>query len=347
MEYPFRNLVFEGGGVKGIAYVGALEELQKRNIVDRIIRVGGTSAGAINAVLLSLGFSLNDMRQIMSSLDFRNFKDASNGIIPNLLRLLNKFGWCKGEFFRSWIGELIAQKTGNPNSTFEDLRGGNKFRELYLIGTNLSTRFAEVFSAQHTPGMSVVDAVRISMSFPLFFAAVRDRRKDVFVDGGMFDNYPIKLFDRVCYLDPETEFTKHARETAYYTTRNERVSDLHQRFIYNKETLGFRLDSGREIAMFWEGAEPQHERIDHFSNYASSLVKALLNVQNSQHLHSDDWHRTVYIDTTGVGTMDFGLSKEKKQKLIEKGSEGVRKYFEWYDQFDPNDPPMNHPEYTD
>jgi len=94
VQYPFRNLVFEGGGVKGIAYVGALEELQKRNIVDRIIRVGGTSAGAINAVLLSLGFSLNDMRQIMSSLDFRNFKDASNGIIPNLLRLLNKFGWC-------------------------------------------------------------------------------------------------------------------------------------------------------------------------------------------------------------------------------------------------------------
>ena len=51
--YRFRNLVFEGGGVKGVAYVGALNELHKRGILDSIERVGGTSAGAINAVLLS------------------------------------------------------------------------------------------------------------------------------------------------------------------------------------------------------------------------------------------------------------------------------------------------------
>ena len=35
-DYPFKNLIFEGGGVKGIAYVGAMEELDKRAIVQNI-----------------------------------------------------------------------------------------------------------------------------------------------------------------------------------------------------------------------------------------------------------------------------------------------------------------------
>ena len=56
MAYHFRNLVFEGGGVKGIAYLGALDVLGSKGILEAIERIGGTSAGAINAVLLGLGF---------------------------------------------------------------------------------------------------------------------------------------------------------------------------------------------------------------------------------------------------------------------------------------------------
>ena len=42
MEYPFRNLVFEGGGVKGIAYVGAMEVLQSLKILQHLKPFGGT-----------------------------------------------------------------------------------------------------------------------------------------------------------------------------------------------------------------------------------------------------------------------------------------------------------------
>lgn len=347
MKYPFKNLVFEGGGVKGIAYVGALEELQKRDIMGSITRIGGTSAGAINVVLLSLGYTLDETYQIMSILDFREFVDASKSWVLNVPRLLRQFGWCKGEFFRSWIEKLIAKKTGASNSTFEDLQRSERFKDLYLIGTNLSTRFAEVFSAEQTPSMSVAEAVRRSMSIPLFFAAVRDRSNDVFVDGGVFDNYPIKVFDRAYYLDPTGETKKHARETKYYATRNERTPDPSRRFVYNKETLGFRLCSGHEIEMFWEGAKPTHENVDGFFDYAVALVQALLNAQNNLHLHSDDWHRTIYVDTMGVKTTDFDLDDAKKRMLIDQGKKGVNRYFEWYDRFDPSDPPKNHPDYVD
>ena len=64
MKYPFKNLIFEGGGVKGVAYVGALEALQERKILNNVKRVGGTSAGAINAVLIALGFTLKEIEEI-------------------------------------------------------------------------------------------------------------------------------------------------------------------------------------------------------------------------------------------------------------------------------------------
>ena len=67
--YPFRNLVFEGGGVKGIAYSGALAVLEERGILPQIRRVGGASAGTINAALLALGYSLGEIRDILAKLE--------------------------------------------------------------------------------------------------------------------------------------------------------------------------------------------------------------------------------------------------------------------------------------
>ena len=196
MDYHFRNLVFEGGGVKGIAYVGALEALQERNILRNVTRVGGASAGAINAVLLSLGYTLEEMNEIMADLDFNNFADAWKPRVIRLMnvpRLLRDFGWCKGDYFRGWIEKLIKGKTGNPHSTFEELQRERRFTDLFLIGTNLSTGFSEVFSAEHAPALPVAEAVRRSMSIPMFFAAVRDKNDAVFVDGGVFDNFNVVL----------------------------------------------------------------------------------------------------------------------------------------------------------
>jgi len=52
----YQNLVFEGGGVKGIAYGGALQELEERDGLASVQRLAGTSAGAITATLLAIGY---------------------------------------------------------------------------------------------------------------------------------------------------------------------------------------------------------------------------------------------------------------------------------------------------
>ncbi len=340
MAYQFSNLIFEGGGVKGIAYVGALEELARRGIADQIVRVGGTSAGAINAVLVGLNYSLDETRTLLWTLDFNKFLDDSWGVVRDSERLITTFGWYKGDFFRDWIGSIIKAKTGNSESTFADieaLRGQRRFRSLFFIGTNLSTHFSEVFSAEHTPRMCVADAVRISMSIPLFFAAKHSPRGDVYVDGGVLDNYPIKLFDREKYLSSATAGVK----TDYYKRVNDGVAGrdrpLSSPYTYNKETLGFRLDTKAEISVFRDQAQPAQRPINDFFDYATALIETILDAQASSHLHSDDWQRTVYIDTLGVKTTQFDLGDDLKAKLVESGRAGVQAYFQWFD----NNPAIN------
>lgn len=342
MAYNFHNLIFEGGGVKGIAYLGAIDVLHRKGIMDRIERVGGTSAGAINAILTGLNFTPEETKDILWPLDFNGFMDDDWGVVRDSQRLIGEYGWYKGDFFRDWIGTLIREKTGNSETTFADieaLKEKKRFKSLYFMGTNLSTRFSEVFSAEHTPRVCIADAVRISMSIPLFFTAKRSPRGDVYVDGGMLDNYPIKLFDREKYLSAEQPFIPE-----YYARINAGIQNLGRpisRYVYNKETLGFRLDSKEEIALFRDHAEPPHEKIDNFFAYAWSLVSTIMEAQQNVHLHSDDWHRTIYIDTLGVKTTEFDLAGEKKKALVESGRKGAEAYFNWFDDASPAEKPVN------
>jgi NTE family protein len=344
MAYHFRNLVFEGGGVKGIAYVGALQVLEEKGILPDIMRVGGTSAGAINAVLVGLDYSPADTLQILNKLNFEKLMDDDFGVIRDVERLLSEFGWYKGDFFRKWIGELIAKKTGNANVTFDQVqqqKAAKGFRDMYFMGTNISTHFAEVFSHEHTPRTCLADAVRISMSIPLFFSSRRSPRGDVYVDGGVLDNYPVKLFDRERYLD-DANIARHGEVTKYYKKHNAGLKrkklDISP-YLYNKETLGFRLDSEREIATFRDQAEPVAEPIDDFFDYTRNLLKTLVDAQANSHLHSDDWQRTIYIDTLGVKTTEFKITDAKKKALVESGRKGTETYFKWYD--DPGSSPAN------
>ena len=333
MAYHFKNLVFEGGGVKGIAYVGALEVLDSEGILNNIERVAGTSAGAMVAVMVALHYSAEEVRQVLWNLDFKEFKDSSRGVLRDTIRLFKEYGWYKGDFFRDQIAKLIEKKTGNGEMTFEQLEETGQYRDLYLVGADLTTGLSKVFSAhnQETKTMKVADAARISMSIPLFFAAVRGGKdnKHLFVDGGLLDNYTVKTFDRQNYLAD----INNARRTEYYETINEKLrmqrSTSRNEYVYNKETLGFRLDAKEDIDMYLTHEENFSE-INGFFDYTKALVTTLIDFQTNVHLHSDDWQRTVYIDTLGVRAIDFDIPQEKKDALVESGKLYTEAYLEWY-----------------
>ena len=339
MPYHFSNLAFEGGGVKGIAYVGAMQVLEEKGILPDIKRVGGTSVGAINAALVALGFGNDEQRKVLWDLNFNLFLDGS-WLIPNVARVITRYGWYKGDFFREWMGRLVKEKLGNADATFQDLRNAKK-PDLYVYGTNLSTHFSEVFSIERTASMPITEAVRISMSLPVFFTAVRNARKDVLVDGGVLVNYPVKLFDRQKYIDAENLITNS--DKMKYAEQNESFLKTHPErspYVFNKETLGFRLDSKQEIAAF-RYDEPRVNKIDDFVEYVKALVATILDSQSNTHIEGDDWQRTIYIDTKGVSTTDFSLSDERKRELEESGKKGASDYFEWFDN--PENSPVNRP----
>lgn len=326
--------------MKGIAYCGALGILDERGILSKIDRVGGASAGAINATLLALEYTVDEVRDILAGLDFNDFKDDNFGIIRDAKRLLQEFGWHKGDFFRDWIGKLIEKKTNQPDSTFADLARRRGSPKLHLVATNLNTRSSEVYSRDTTPNMPVAEAVRRSMSIPLFFAAVRED-ENVFVDGGVLDNYPIRLFDREKYV-PKRDRPRHTT-VERYAKANRNLPGNRSLYTYNRETLGFRLDSREEIAVFRDGAGAKREKIENFFDYGWSLIQTLMRSQDNRHLESGDWHRTVYIETLGVGTTEFDLDDETKRRLEKSGREGTLRYFDWYDANIPGDQPLNRP----
>ena len=214
-------------------------------------RVGGTSAGAINATLFALGYSIADQRRILKKLDFNNFMDDNWGLVRDTQRLIEEFGWYKGDFFHHWISGADQQETEKPPCHLQGPQGG-RAAQFIRLWRQPEHRFGEIFSVEHTPTTRIADAVRISMSIPLFFAAFRNARKDVYVDGGLLNNYPVKLFDRDKYIE-EAKRPKMGVETVYYKEENARFLKKHpaaSRYVYNKETLGFRLDSKQEIGVF-------------------------------------------------------------------------------------------------
>lgn len=181
------------------------------------------------------------------------------------------------------------------------------------------------------------------MSLPLFFKAVRGDKDHVMVDGGLLNNYPVRLFDRQKYIAADAP--KAAQPTDYYEAENKAflkgANKNRSPYVYNRQTLGFRVDSRQEIAAFRHGRVRAVRKVDDFVDYAKALVLTALNAQESMHLESDDWQRTVYIDAKGVGTADFGLSDAKKTKLVTSGRESTEKYFDWFETARGKQRPVN------
>jgi NTE family protein len=320
MNYNFRNLVFEGGGVKGIAYGGALDILDQMNILSNITRVAGTSAGAINAVLVALGYSSQEVSKIIAETNFKDFEDRKS-FLASLYGFSKSFGWFKGDVFQEWLGRLIEDKTGSKNFTFGELYSAvetsqKSLRLLYIIATNLTKQSAQIFSHEKTPDVPIKYAVRMSMSIPLYFRSVKIF-DDIMVDGGVSYNYPINLFDNVKYLsNPKNAGSSNADEKGY---------------LFNHETLGFRLDSKESIKYYRDDWKSVSIEIKGIKDYALGLVNFMMEMANKSHLQPDDWNRTIFIDSLDVKTTDFSLSPDKINKLIASGQNCTKEYFKWRD----------------
>ena len=117
----YENLVFEGAGIKGLAYSGVLRVMEDNQQITKIKNVGGTSAGAITAMMIALGYQSQEVYDIISETDFQEFNDGGHALAGGVYRMIKEYGWYKGDKLKEWLENLIDAKTGNPDITFKEL----------------------------------------------------------------------------------------------------------------------------------------------------------------------------------------------------------------------------------
>jgi NTE family protein len=116
----YAHLVLEGGGVKGIALVGAIEVLEERGY--RFKRVAGTSAGSIVGALVAAGVPAKRLVSIMDSVQCPDFRDGTRytrHTAGKALGIPARNGIYLGEHLRTW---LQSQLDEYGVRTFADLR---------------------------------------------------------------------------------------------------------------------------------------------------------------------------------------------------------------------------------
>ena len=71
------ELCISGGGIRGLAYLSAVYELQKRKMLTKLKKVSATSIGVFIAICLILGQDLSELIQMLFEYDFKDLKDIN------------------------------------------------------------------------------------------------------------------------------------------------------------------------------------------------------------------------------------------------------------------------------
>lgn len=300
----YENLVFEGGGVKGIAFCGVIKILDEMGILPKIKRFAGSSAGSIIATFAALGFPSHEIMNVVGRMDFSKF--VSNGIFPfgevqSMVNLTQDMGCNTGEAFNEFMEKWIHERTGNKNYTFLDLYH-DLGKELVITGTDVNRELTIYFSHHSHPHMPIKDAVRISMSVPIMFQPVK-HNGDLFVDGGLFDNYPIHVFDGAFPGDPQA------------------VNNL---IPINPKTLGFKLLRDCDLPNM---GIAKREEVDGLKSFMIKLVEALYDSNERHYMRPSYWHRSVVIKVPNIPLTQFNVTSSTKKQMISSAESACEKYF--------------------
>lgn len=297
------NAVFEGGGVKGIALVGAIQAAEAHDVTFH--RLAGTSAGAIVAACLAAGYSAEELKRVILATPFSSF--LRNGPAFQWLgpftRMMFKKGLYSGGVLEQWIRDLLRAKGVR---TFGDLPEG----KLRIIASDITNGKLLVLPqdlsdyGMKPSSFDVARAVRMSASIPYFFDPViiryatadtakvsRKKMNAYIVDGGLLSNFPLWLFEQD--RDPGT------RQMV--------------------PVVGFNLVGKNE-------QRPHHIR--GIFSMLEAIFETMLSARDERYIEQINRYRTIKIPTLGVRNTQFHLTNEESMRLYDAGYEAGMKFFE-------------------
>ena len=228
--------VFQGGGCKAIAYIGAYKEARKRGVIFN--EIAGTSAGSIIAALIAAGatpeylekFIKNNLNTISHicpksevKLSWINRK-INNAIIKWGPKFTNtEFPDSVVEYLENYSLKEFINKKGMYNidvlynlmeNSLKDLLKLDRsaqFKDLIIdlnvVASDIKDKQVVVWSKNNCKNITVAEAVCASCSIPIFFTPYRER----YVDGGLLSNLPNFVFsqkpkytNRLCFCPVST-----------------------------------------------------------------------------------------------------------------------------------------------
>jgi NTE family protein len=303
--------------MKGLAYSGAFEVLDSIGITQHIERVAGTSSGAMNGLLISIGYTGKEITHLNLIKNFGKYSQVGIPILSGLIRFYRKYGYYKTDRFMKELAQAMAAKGISPEITFRELhelRGTNlKLKDLYITGANLTDQKLEVFSHQTYPNMKIIDAVKISISIPLYYEAIfmqpdgsiidkkqANQKTKVMTDGGVIDNYPFHVFDSLVTLN----------------------EGRNQYYLCNEKTLGLKLETdSSQHTMAYHQITDQKDFFGAFSHLSSETL-------NRRHLGKQQLDQTIFINTQGFNPKIRRLNEKKKREIIRYGYQSTLRFFE-------------------
>lgn len=287
MKNLIKTLILSGGGVKGIAYIGVIKYLdelkQKGDVKFDINEMCCVSIGSLVGFLYLIGYTYEELYTEIMEKEIDSLKNF------RMKNLLEKYGMDNGKLITAWIETMMVKKNVSKDITLREiwLKYGINFR---VVVTNVNKYCIEIFDYKKNPNLKVVKAIRMSTSIPFVFCAEK-YNNNIYVDGGVLNNYPIKLY--------------------------EEYDDM-------SNVLGCKLVTMGEFQ------DDINYDIDSFESYLMHLMGCLFaNKERDTTLAYKYVDHTICIHAYKITQpINFILSDDEKRGLIDMGYEAARDYFD-------------------
>ena len=187
MHPTFSTLVVSGGSFKCAAFVGCFKYLDEIGALEKFKTFVGTSAGAALCFFLALGMKPSEIEEVIGE-----FLEMQKSYQPDLDTMLNMFftlGMDTGDLLTCFFKKILKRRTTLDDITFIDFakRTG---RDLVVCACRLNDMTETYFSVDNTPNLSVITALRASVSIPFVFTPV-NIKDTLYIDAGLTVNFPI------------------------------------------------------------------------------------------------------------------------------------------------------------
>ncbi len=178
------HLYLSGGGINGIAFLGAYKKLLKmhkhKQIIIDLQSITAISIGCVYAFFIILDIDYNTLKRRIFKTDFNKLKNLK---ISNLLKTK---GFEDGNLLLNWIKDIV----GNTNAEL-------KFRDLTIdfniCVAKLHSKELYKFNKTNTPDMKILDAIRHAITIPIVFSP-KKIGSDYFLDAILVSNFPYDSF---------------------------------------------------------------------------------------------------------------------------------------------------------